>query len=114
MTSYVTGFFGPPDSCRKPSAAGQAIHGSIVKFFPRPYFWFSSWSTNGRRHNARWLVGEHTARGHNSDWVSIDWYADTCWRTIYTHDSTGYPEFGTVQELIEQVLIGIKTKTCAG
>ena len=90
---------------------GQAIHGGIVKFHRKPYFWFSSWSTNGRRDNVRWDVGQPKARGHNSDWVSIDWYADTCWRTIYTHDSTGYPEFGTVQQLIDQVSTGMKTRT---
>ncbi|XP_070181076.1 uncharacterized protein [Littorina saxatilis] len=85
---------------------GQSIKGGRIQFFAQPYLWFSSWSTTGRRDNSRWTVGAHTARGHNQDWVSLDWYADTCWRVIYTHDSTGFPEFGSARDLIEQVRAG--------
>ncbi|XP_076442706.1 uncharacterized protein LOC143281385 [Babylonia areolata] len=85
---------------------GQTIHKGRIHFHPRPFFWFSSWSTNGHRDNVRWAVGKGVGSRHNSDAVSLDWYADTCWRVIYQHDSTGYPEFGTTKELIEQVRAG--------
>ena len=41
--------------------------------------------------------------GENKDLIALDWYADTCYREIYKHDYTGYPEKGSVSRLVEKV-----------
>ncbi|XP_076464505.1 uncharacterized protein LOC143296452 [Babylonia areolata] len=90
---------------------GQSIRGNVVRFNPSPYLWFSSWSSNGERDNKRWYLGHaHRSRGHNKDRVSLDWYADTCWRVVFRHTDTGYPEFGSVQRLIEEIRNGHRVR----
>jgi hypothetical protein len=75
-----------------------------------PYYWFSSWTTTGRRDNSRWYVGTTQPRGHNNDYVALDWHVDTCWREVYTHDSTGYALSGSKDELIFLISLGHRVR----
>ncbi|KAL8615531.1 hypothetical protein ACOMHN_028194 [Nucella lapillus] len=87
---------------------GQTIQQGRLTFHPDHYQWIAALSSNGHRDNARWAVGSSVSdkRRHNSDAVSLDWHADSCWRVIHQHDQTGYPTFGTPQELIQMVRAG--------
>ncbi|KAL8615646.1 hypothetical protein ACOMHN_034796 [Nucella lapillus] len=90
---------------------GQEIRDPVVQFNPQPYLWFSAWSSNGQRDNKRWTMGHrHRAKGHNGDRAALDWYADMCWRVVYSHNVTGHPEFGSVQKLIDEVRKGHRVR----
>nr|KAG5688527.1 hypothetical protein BaRGS_031311 [Batillaria attramentaria] len=82
---------------------GQEFKGTYARFYPDPYHWFSTWSTNGIRDNSRWMLTQHMSKGHNSDWAAIDWYADTCWRTVYINDDAGFNEFGSIDDLKSEI-----------
>lgn len=80
------------------------MEGNYTKFYPKPYVWYSSWSTRGSRHNVRWSLDKHEPRGSNFDAVALDWHADTCWRIAYVHDANGNSEFGSLEHFKAQVL----------
>lgn len=72
--------------------------------------WFSSWSTTGRRDSSRWAVGGVTNRGRGSDYVSLKWFADPCWRHVYTHDSSGNQLRGSKGSLVAAIKDGHRVR----
>nr|UTK45864.1 hypothetical protein [Crepidula fornicata] len=79
---------------------------NIVYNIQTPYFWYSSWSTNGRRDSVRYAVGGQTNRGRGSDYVSLNWFVDPCWKHAYTNDEFGQPADGSINMLIAAVKSG--------
>lgn len=93
---------------------GQQVTEHSLAFRLPPYHWFSSWATTGRRDNARWYVRTNQPRGHNNDYVALDWHVDTCWRAVYTHDNYGYPLAGSKDELIFLISLGHRVRVQFG
>ncbi|XP_005099071.2 uncharacterized protein LOC101853557 [Aplysia californica] len=89
---------------------GQTYRDNFVTFHDVPYQWFSYWSNLGGRDNARWSLQGHRAYKHNADTAALDWYADICWRHVYTNDANGFDEFGTVEELIDYINKGHRVR----
>jgi hypothetical protein len=89
---------------------GQQFTSDSLQFRVPPYYWFSSWTTTGRRDNARWYVGTTQPRGHNNDYVALDWHVDTCWRQVYVHDKDGWHVSGSKDELIFLVGLGHRVR----
>ncbi|XP_076464730.1 uncharacterized protein LOC143296590 [Babylonia areolata] len=80
----------------------------------RPYLWLSSWSTTGRRHNSRWALQGHVSQGANEDTVALDWMTDACWRHVYSHDESGHPVRGSLEELRASVRAGHRVRVVLG
>ncbi|KAK3773881.1 hypothetical protein RRG08_036571 [Elysia crispata] len=75
-----------------------------------PYMWFSTWTTTGRRDSSRWAVGGVTNRGRGSDYVSLQWFADPCWRHVYTHDGQGVQLRGSRESLVAAIKDGHRVR----
>ncbi len=45
-----------------------------LKFIDSAYHWFVLLDTTGKRDMSRWLVGEHTDKGHSQDLVGMKWF----------------------------------------
>ncbi|GFO34623.1 disintegrin and metalloproteinase domain-containing protein 10 [Plakobranchus ocellatus] len=75
-----------------------------------PYMWFSTWTTTGRRDSSRWAVGGVTNRGRGSDYVSLQWFADPCWRHVYTHDAQGVQLRGSRESLVAAIKDGHRVR----
>ncbi|CAG5136201.1 unnamed protein product [Candidula unifasciata] len=89
----------------------QKYQGSDIVFNTQtPYMWFSSWSTTGRRDSSRWAVGGVTNRGRGSDYVSLKWFADPCWRHVFTHDSSGNQLRGSRESLVAAIKDGHRVR----
>ncbi|XP_059176486.1 uncharacterized protein LOC131956098 [Physella acuta] len=89
---------------------GQSYLDNYISFHHVPYKWFSYWSNTGHRDNVRWSVQKNVAYKHNTDTAALDWYADVCWRHIYTNDENGYPVHGSVEDLINAVRRGHRVR----
>lgn len=89
---------------------GQQFTTQALTFKSPPYYWFSSWSTDGKRDNSRWFVGTAQPRGHNNDYVALDWYVDSCWRLVYENDQYGLPKSGSLDELILMISLGHRVR----
>ncbi|KAK7469638.1 hypothetical protein BaRGS_00036367 [Batillaria attramentaria] len=89
---------------------GQRFADVALDFKLPPYYWFSSWTTDGRRDNSRWFVGTTQARGHNNDYVALDWYPDKCWRMVYENDQYGDALSGSLDELILMISLGHRVR----
>lgn len=89
---------------------GQRYADNYITFHEVPYKWFSYWSNTGHRDNARWTLQKHAALKHNTDTAAIDWYADTCWRHIYTNDMNGLDVFGNIADLIDAIRRGHRVR----
>ncbi|KAK3732665.1 hypothetical protein RRG08_009346 [Elysia crispata] len=81
-----------------------------ITFHKIPYQWFSYWSNLGHRDNARWSARGHTAYNHNADTATLDWYADECWRLVFTNDGNGFPIYGAIDDLIDAVKRGHRVR----
>ncbi|BFZ11800.1 hypothetical protein BsWGS_14840 [Bradybaena similaris] len=89
----------------------QKYQGNDIVFNTQtPYMWFSSWSISGRRDSSRWAVGGVTNRGRGSDYVSLKWFADPCWRHVYTHDSSGNQLRGSRESLVAGIKDGHRVR----
>jgi len=82
---------------------GQTYRGNHVTFHDTPYQWLSMVSSFGRRDNARMAVQGPIKYSHNADTAALDWFADICWRHVYTNDAYGFDVFGTVDDLIDYI-----------
>ena len=89
---------------------GQMFKEDALDFRVPPYYWYSSWTTTGRRDNTRWYVGTTQPRGHNNDFVALDWHVDSCWREVYVNDKYGYPLKGSLEELIFFISLGHRVR----
>ena len=89
---------------------GQQFTDDALSFKMPPYYWFSSWTTTGRRDNSRWFVGTTQPRGHNNDFVALDWHVDSCWREVYQHDAYGFQISGSLEELIFLISLGHRVR----
>ena len=89
---------------------GQMFNEDALDFRVPPYYWYSSWTTTGRRDNTRWYVGTTQPRGHNNDFVALDWHVDSCWREVYVNDNYGYPVSGSLDELIFLISLGHRVR----
>lgn len=63
-------------------------------------------STSGMLDMSRWSVGSHVDRGHTSDTVDTEWFHDSCWESLYSHDSNGRATKGSLNNLIMAVQSG--------
>ncbi|KAK7104422.1 uncharacterized protein [Littorina saxatilis] len=89
---------------------GQEFTSNALSFREPPYYWLSSWTTDGRRDNSRWFVGTTQPRGHNNDYVALDWHVDSCWREVYVNDQYGFPISGSLDELIFLISLGHRVR----
>ena len=49
----------------------------VVKLKPvNPFLWATIMADNGRMDKFRWILGEHTARNHNSDYHPTQWFVN--------------------------------------
>ncbi|KAL8615533.1 hypothetical protein ACOMHN_028196 [Nucella lapillus] len=81
-----------------------------LSFRETPYYWLASLTTDGRRDNTRYFVGNTQPRGHNNDFVALDWHVDSCWREVYVHDKDGMGLGGSLDELILLVSLGHRVR----
>ncbi|KAK6999763.1 hypothetical protein BgiMline_009435, partial [Biomphalaria glabrata] len=89
---------------------GQRYEKDYITFNDIPYKWFSYWSNTGHRDNARWALQKHKAYKHNADTAAVDWYADICWRHIYTNDMFGLSVFGSLDDLLDAIKRGHRVR----
>ncbi|EDO46271.1 predicted protein [Nematostella vectensis] len=92
----------------------KATSGATIQFQPNPYWWFTIISTSGKRDMSRWSVGTHTSRGHTSDTVSTEWFADPCWQLAYGHDTKGNAIQGSLNGLITAIQSGRRIRIQLG
>ncbi|XP_076464702.1 uncharacterized protein LOC143296564 [Babylonia areolata] len=88
----------------------QRFTPSALGFRSVPYYWFSSWTSTGRRDNSRWFVGTTQFSGHNNDFVALDWHVDGCWKEVYVNNQYGEPEDGSLDELIFRISLGHRVR----
>ncbi|XP_012938367.1 uncharacterized protein LOC101853790 [Aplysia californica] len=89
----------------------QKYSGNDIVFNTQtPYMWFSSWCTTGRRDSSRWAVGGVTNRGRGADYVSLKWFADPCWRHVFTHDKAGNQLRGSRESLVAAIKDGHRVR----
>ena len=74
------------------------------------YWRFISVTTRGLRDVSRWTVGAHQSRGHTKDTVAIEWFADGCWKKVFSHDASGTRLSGTRQALISALMSGHRVR----
>lgn len=84
--------------------------GNVIKFQSNAFWWFSVVTTRGLRDMSRWTVGIHQPRGHNQDKVANEWFADECWKEVFTHDSKGSSLSGSRQALTSAVMSGYRVR----
>ncbi|KAL8615648.1 hypothetical protein ACOMHN_034798 [Nucella lapillus] len=75
-----------------------------------PYYWHASLTTSGHRDNTKYFVGTTQPRGHNNDFVPLDWYVDRCWKKVYVNNMHGEPLWGTLHELIFLISLGHRVR----
>ena len=97
--------------------AGQSVehvskefNGNRVTFQPNAYWWFTIVTTKGTRDMSRWTVGAHVDRGHSNDRVDLDWFDDTCWKHLHTHDASGRSVHGLRSTLISAIQSGSRVR----
>lgn len=88
----------------------QTHSGNHIDFQSDAYWWFTMLSTGGTRDMSRWSVGSHQDRGHTSDKVALEWFADTCWTLAYKHDRNGANIKGSKDYLKSAILNGHRVK----
>ncbi|MFN6943320.1 MAG: hypothetical protein ACK4ND_00120 [Cytophagaceae bacterium] len=50
------------------------FQGDQLLFQDNAYHWYFIMNTNGERIMSRWLIGEHTPKGNNSDKTAAKWF----------------------------------------
>ncbi len=58
------------------SVQGSRTSKYEMELQPNAYWWFAIFTTEGRLEMSRWLVGQHTSRGHNVGKVAVKWFAN--------------------------------------
>ena len=84
--------------------------GNLLKFQSNAYWWFTVVTTQGLRDMSRWTVGVHQSRGHTKDTVAIEWFADGCWKEVFSHDANGTQLSGTRQALVLALMSGHRVR----
>ena len=74
------------------------------------YWWFTTVTTRGLRDMSRWTVGAHQSRGHNQDTVATDWFADSCWKEVFSHDANGQQMYGSRYKLTSALMSGHRVR----
>ena len=74
------------------------------------YWWFTMVTSRGSRDMSRWTVGTHQSRGHNQDTVAIEWFADGCWKEVFSHDANGKQLSGSRYSLTSALLSGHRVR----
>ena len=93
--------------------SGQSLDhiSTSIKFLARnPYWWFTVVTSSGLRDMSRWTVGVHHSRGHNQDTVAIEWFADSCWKEVYSHDANGKTMSGSRYMLTSALMSGHRVR----
>lgn len=83
---------------------------NVARFQSNAYWWFTQYTTLGTRDMSRWTVGEHVSRGHTQDAVDIDWFADPCWKRVYSNDKSGGAIFGARADLVTAIERGSRVR----
>ena len=103
----------------KSFVVGQSVHTVSVQydnlrktyvFQNNAYWWFTIQNTLGSRDMSRWTVGEHISRGHTQDRISIDWFADPCWKLVFAHDKNGVAKSGSLADLVAAIKRGARVR----
>lgn len=81
-----------------------------ARFQNNAYWWFTMYTTRGTLDMSRWTVGEHISRGHTQDRVDIDWFADPCWKRVYSNGKTGTGTFGSLADLVAAIKKGSRVR----
>ena len=84
--------------------------GNLMQFQSNAYWWFTVVTTRGLRDMSRWTVGVHQSRGHTKDTVAIEWFADGCWKEVFSHDASGNQLSGTRQALTSALMSGHRVR----
>ena len=93
--------------------AGQTLDhvASGTKFLVgNTYWWFIMVNSRGVRDMSRWTVGAHQSRGHTQGTTAIDWFADGCWKEVYSHDAKGQQISGSLYLLTSAILSGQRVR----
>lgn len=84
--------------------------GNGIQFQSNAYWWFSVVTTSGLRDMSRWTAGIHQSRGHTQDKVAIEWFAEGCWKEVFSHDAHGVRLSGSLQSLTTAVMSGHRVR----
>lgn len=84
--------------------------GNLIQFQSNAYWWFTIVTTQGLRDMSRWTVGSHQSRGHTQDRVAMEWFADSCWREVFSHDAKGTQLSGSLELLTSALLSGHRVR----
>ena len=93
--------------------AGQTLDhiASGTKFLlSNTYWWFIMVNSRGVHDMSRWTVGAHQSRGHTQGTIAIDWFADGCWKEVYSHDAKGQRISGSLYLLTSAILSGRRVR----
>lgn len=88
----------------------QKQSSGLLRFQSNPYWWLTIVTTEGERDMSRWTVGTHQSQGHTNDKVATDWFADTCWKHVYTHDADGTHIAGSCSALVKAIHDGQRVR----
>ncbi|KAL9972372.1 hypothetical protein ACROYT_G018657 [Oculina patagonica] len=83
---------------------------NLIQFQSNAYWWFTVVTTRGLRDMSRWTVGTHQSRGHTQDTVGNEWFADDCWKDVFTHDANGVRICGSRQALVSALMSGHRVR----
>ena len=83
---------------------------NLIQFQANAYWWFTVVTTRGLRDASRWTVGTHQSRGHTQDTVGIEWFADGCWKEVFSHDAKGTRIRGSRQALVSALMSGHRAR----
>ena len=83
---------------------------NLIQFQSNAYWWFTVVTTRGLRDMSRWTVGTHQSRGHTQDTVAIEWFADECWKEVFTHDGKGTLLSGSRLALTSALMSGHRVR----
>lgn len=83
---------------------------NLIQFQSNAYWWLTVVTTRGLRDASRWTVGSHQSRGHTQDTVANEWFADGCWKEVFTHDAKGTLISGSQIALISALMSGHRVR----
>ena len=84
--------------------------GNTYRFQINGYWRFSVVTTDGLRDLSLWTVGAHRSRGHTQDTVATDWFADSCWEEVFSHDANGQQMYGSRHKLTSALMSGHRVR----
>ena len=75
---------------------------------------YSLYSTNSYYDISVWKMGEHDYVNRISGYGTLKWFADSCWRHVYTNDENGKRVSGSLDQLTTAVDSGHRVKVIIG